>query len=162
MNDISLWCIKQGTANCHRLGTERCRVRFRHVRLWHRIRKHADVQVPYYNCSRRAICKYCTYLSYAYLHICHIGECAIIICQFVRSTVHVPSDTLTTWIWCPTHERYLFLRTPQGPGSGPPPPKCYPRQIIKINREITNQRKPSQNKIWLMFYHDFHFPPKWK
>ena len=43
--------------------------------------------------------------------------------RYVRSSVHVPSDTLRSWEWSPTPERYLFLRAPSGPGSGPPPPK---------------------------------------
>ena len=46
--------------------------------------------------------------------------------SYVRSTVHVPSDTLWTWKWSPTPDRYLFLRATEGPGSGPPPPECYP------------------------------------
>ena len=30
-------------------------------------------------------------------------------------------DTLKTWKWSPTPERYMFLRAPEGPGSGHPP-----------------------------------------
>ena len=51
---------------------------------------------------------------YVYVHSC-FHSC-------VRSTVHVPSDNLRTWKWSPIPERYMFLQTPYGPGSGPPPP----------------------------------------
>ena len=49
-----------------------------------------------------------------------------IVGRYVRSTVHVPSDTLGTWKWSPTPDRYLCIRAPQGPGCGPPPPECFP------------------------------------
>ena len=49
--------------------------------------------------------------------------------RYVRTQyrkVRVPSDTLRTWKWSPTLEiisRYMSLLTPEGPGSGPEPPK---------------------------------------
>ena len=61
-------------------------------------------------------------------------------CRHVYKHVHVPPDTLGTWKWYPTPERYMSLQTPWGPGSGPPCPKCYPRHRIKTNRAIKNQR----------------------
>ena len=32
--------------------------------------------------------------------------------RYVRGTVHVPPDTLRTWKWSPTADRYLFIRAP--------------------------------------------------
>ena len=43
------------------------------------------------------------------------------------ATVYVLSDTLWTWKWSPAPCMYISLRAPKGPGSGPPPSKCYPR-----------------------------------
>ena len=52
----------------------------------------------------------------------------------VRSTVHVPSDTLRTWKWSPTRGG-----------------KCYPRWILQINKEIGNERKPKNPTFDLWF-----------
>ena len=63
----------------------------------------------------------------------------IIIVGTVRSTVHVPSDTLRTWKWSPTRGG-----------------KCYPRWILQINREIENERKPQNPRFDLCFTMCFH------
>ena len=56
----------------------------------------------------------------------------------VRSTVHVPSDTLRTWKWSPTRGG-----------------RCYTRWILQINREIENERKPQNPRLDLCVYHGF-------
>ena len=57
----------------------------------------------------------------------------------VRSTVHVPSDTLRTWKWSPTRGG-----------------ECYPRWILQINREVENERKPKNPIFDLCFTRFFH------
>ena len=48
-------------------------------------------------------------------------DVAVIFIMAISTTVPVPSDTLRYWRWSPTPERYMSLRVPNGPGSGPPP-----------------------------------------
>ena len=67
-----------------------------------------------------------------------------IVGRYLRSTLHVPSDTLRTWKWSPTPEWYMSLRAPKGPGSGPPPQKYFSfvNQSCKI---LTENDKTTSN-----------------
>ena len=79
---------------------------------------------------------------------------------YFRGTVHVPSDTLRTWRWSPTHSD-TFRTWKWSPTRGA---KCYPRWILQINREKENARKPENPRFDLWFTiicHSFTQSRRW-
>ena len=60
-----------------------------------------------------------------------------IVGRYICCTAHVPSDTLRTWKWFPTPERYMSFWAPKGPGSVPHPENYYSKvdkYWLNINR----------------------------
>ena len=81
-----------------------------------------------------------------------------IVGRYVCSTVHVPSNTSRTWKWSPTPERYMFLRTPKGPGSGPSPPITRHRFGHQSGLDARSSRNSATFRLRIAFPVDLVFP----